>query len=415
MKMIFFVLLFLAALVHIAHAQGGTRRDTIGFAAWKRAVMKAPVLTGETEARIIVPHEQPLCFNTEFDLKLTVGSKIVEQAMFINSSIGITGYLPPSDGGLVNMLFPELVDFSFFIIGLKGNVYHYYNSKGKDNRIEHWVSTGNTDVHQYQQMGTDFTAAVTLDRKNVTGPYCQGTITAMAYRFTSNPGMTWYVYGDRFPVKLHPKKFLGNFGIGYLQCTEGLYLVTEIQSPGYSCKVSDIQNTYTCLFTTVFNIKEDAFIASRTTELQKEKDRLERQAGRISGDCAAEQTNLLSFRQEQQRKQEANLAHLKDGNVHQDIAVQRRMLSMMDPLTMVQESILTTRLGICQALKSAQRGGPGAAAAQEKANCLSGLLGQLQQLETQMQALNTQYATEPGRAYAEKSKLYAQRRPRGCG
>src|SRR5690606_8798709 len=93
-------------------------RDSIGVIPWRNAIKQAPVLTGRTEPRIIVPHEQPLCFPMEFDLKINIPGKTVEQAMFINASTGVIGYLPPHSDGLVNILFPELVDFSFFVMGL---------------------------------------------------------------------------------------------------------------------------------------------------------------------------------------------------------------------------------------------------------------------------------------------------------
>jgi hypothetical protein len=38
----------------------------------------------------------------------------------------------------------------------------------------------------------------------------------------------------------------------------------------------------------------------------------------------------------------------------------------------------------------------------------------LKELEVQMKALDLQYANEPGRAFAEKSKLFMQKKPVGC-
>ncbi len=50
----------------------------------------------------------------------------------------------------------------------------------------------------------------------------------MAYRFPNDPDMTWYLYGDRFPEKAaSPEIPAGNFGVGYLQTDEGLYIATE--------------------------------------------------------------------------------------------------------------------------------------------------------------------------------------------
>lgn len=411
MKNILLVFLISLLFVQQVQAQGERRnrsRDSLGVIPWRSAIKRAPVLTGHAEPRIIVPHEQPLCFPMEFDLKISIPGKIVEQAMFINANMGIIGLLPPSSSGLVNMLFPELPDFSFSVMGLKGNVYQYSTRKGKNNIIERWVSTGNTETHQYQMTGSFFTGAVDLQRKNVTAPYCNGSLTAMAYRFSSNPDMIWYLYGDRFPEKLHPRKFLGNFGVGYLQTDEGLYIVTELRTSSFTCKVTDIQVTNTCLHTTEFKIMEDKFIEKRTEAIQKEKQKLERDAARVSGNCASEQTDLISFKQEQQRKQEAALRQVKTGNTYQDVNVQRSMVSMMDPLVTVQEGILSTKLSICRAQHSTSSN------KEEKLSCLYNQLGVLMEMETEMKALDLQYVNEPGRAYAEKSKLFMRKKPRGC-
>lgn len=392
-----------------ALAQPGNRsRDSIGVAGWRTTIKKAPVLTGETAPRIIVPHEQPLCFPTEFDLKISTPGKIAEQAMFINSTTGVIGFLPPHSGGLVNMLFPELPDFSFAVISLKGNAFHYFTRKGKNNTIDRYVSTGNSETHLLSMPANSFTGAVDLQRKNETAPYCNGTLTAMAYRFSTNPDMTWFVYGDRFPEKLHPRKFLGNFGVGYLLTDEGLYIVTEFRTAAYTCRVTEIQVTNTCLHTNEFNVMEDKFVEKRTEALNQNRQKLERDAAKIGGTCTSEQSDLLSFRQEQQTKQEAALRQSRSGNTYQDRNVQRSMLSMMDPLTAVQESILTTKLSICRAEHSTS------SRKAEKINCLNNQLSVLMDLEARMRALDVQYTNDPGKAYAEKSKLFMQRRPGGC-
>lgn len=409
MRNILLVVLISMVTTQLLQAQGRNRsRDSLGVIPWRTAIKRAPVLTGHTQPRIIVPHEQPLCFPTEFDLKISIPGKIVEQAMFINSNTGVIGFLPPHANGLVNMLFPELPDFSFFVMGLKGNVYHYYTRKGKNNMINRWVSTGNTETHQYQQTGTNFTGGSDLQRKNETAAYCNGTLTAMAYRFSTNPDMVWYVYGDRFPDKLHPLKYLGNFGVGYLQTQEGLYIITECRTASYTCRVTDIQITNTCLSTSQFKIMENEFVEKRTEALQKERQKLERNAQNISGDCATEQSNLISFRQTVNRNQEEALRQSKTGNTYQNANAQRSMLSMMDPLTTVQEGILSTKLSICRAMGST------GSRREEKLGCLNNQLSVLMDLEVRMKALDVQYASEPGRAYAEKSKLYLQKKPMKC-
>ena len=413
MKRIIVVIAVMIAMT--ASAQHHERRDTLSLAAWKRAVMRAPVLTGESEPQIIVPHQPSLCFNVEFDLKMTVGSRVVEQCMFINYGMGLTGYLPPSASGLINMIIPEIPDFTFSVISLKGNVYRYFNKKGRNNALEYYVTTANSQTFQYQmQTGGPLNERVTMNRKTETGSYCNGNMTARAYR-TDDPNTTWFIYGDRFPEKIHPKRMLGNFGVGYLHTEEGLFIVTEIRTNSFQCRVTDIQNSNACLNTQPFRIMEDEFNTKREQELQREREKLARQEAHISGDCIAEQTALLNFRKEMHRKQEENLRRSKEGNLYQDPAAQRGILGMMDPLMSVQEGILNTRLSICKTQKSMERSGSGGSQrAAERIGCLGQQLSALQQLETQMRALDQQYASEPGRAYAEKSTLYVRNMPRGC-
>lgn len=409
MKNILLAVVVASFAITDAAAQPRNRsRDSLGVIPWRAAVKNAPVLTGRAEPRIIVPHEQPLCFPFEFDLKINIPGKTVEQAMFINSTTGVIGYLPPSDRGLVNMLFPELADFSFYIMSLKGNIYHYFTRKGKRNVIEKWVSTGNTNTDPYRMATIDVSRPADLQRKGVTAPYCNGTMTAMAYRFSSSPDMTWYLYGDRFPEKLHPRKFLGNFGVGYLYTDEGLYIITEIQASSFTCRVTDIQIMNTCLNTSEFKVMEEEYAQGQTAALQKEKEQLERQSA--GGTCASEQAILLNFRKEQQRKKEEALRQSRTANAHQNVNVQKSMLSMMDPLAVVQENILSTKLSICKVQHAPQVTSRTTA----RLNCLSNQLSALTRLEAQMRALDARYINDPGKAYAEKSKLFMQNQPGGC-
>ncbi|MBS1563985.1 MAG: hypothetical protein JST39_06325 [Bacteroidetes bacterium] len=399
-------------------AQHRQRRDSLSFGQLKPLIMRVPVLQGQSQPRIIMPHEPRICFNTEFDIKLAVGSRIAEQAMFINSTDGIVGYLPPSNDGLINIIMPEIPKFSFAIIGMKGNIYRYYNQKGKGDVIEHYVSTGNTQTFQYQPTGGVNTAspvpATALFRKTETGDYCNGNMRAQAYR-TENSATTWFIYGDRFPEKLHPIKYLGSFGVGYFQTEEGLYLILEMRTGTMQCRVTDIQNIHDCFDPNPFVIAEEKFNTGAASNLQHERDRLARQEAQISGDCVNEKTALLNFRKQNQQQQEENLRKSKEGNTYQDATAQKAMLGMMDPLIMVQDGILSTKVSICgtehhmataphdQKIQDAQ-----------KISCLNQQLSGLQNLESQMRALDRQYASQPARALSEKSKLYLHFQPQPC-
>lgn len=407
MKKIFLVTVTMViALVSLG--QGGEHRDSIAIMRWRSAVRRAPVLTGTAAPRIIVPHEQPLCFNMEFDLKITTPAKMAEQCMFVNASTGVIGLLPPHTDGLVNILFPELADFSFQVMSMTGNAYHYHNNKGKNNTIEKWVTTGNTDHDPYRQMAGMFSGTVDLQRKNLTETYCNGRMRATAYRFSTQPDMTWFLFGDRYPEKIHPRKFLGNLGVGYLQADEGLFVITEFRTTGYSCRVTNLEVTNACLNTAEFKEQESEFQNQQAANNRKEMDKLEKAADNVSGPCAAERLDLINFKKEQVYKREEALRQARASNVHQpNSEAQRSMASLMDPLVVVQENILSTKAEICRAEH-------GSAKAREKLGCLNTQLSQLMRLEEELRALDARHANEPGRALLEKSKHYMQNKPRGC-
>src|SRR5262249_52951225 len=156
----------------------------------------------------IVPQRMEFCFTKEMDLKMTVGGRMLEQTIYLNSEKGLTGILPPSrGGGPVTDILPDLEHFSFTVMSMKGNIYTYKNSKSKDG-MEHWVSTGNTQTFLYQSPERQSAGAGgALARKSANRSYCGGQIMAQAYKFDGGTS-TWYMYGSRFPAELHPVKYL---------------------------------------------------------------------------------------------------------------------------------------------------------------------------------------------------------------
>lgn len=397
--------------INIIHAQP-PRRDTVGWGSWRRAVLQAPVVTGQTEAITIMPITQRLCFDKQVNLKLTIPGHVVEQCMYINTTDGYMGYLPPStSGGILIDILPEIPDFLFYVIGLKGNVYSYKNMDGGNGIIEHWVTTGNTQTHKYV-MPLSATSAP-LIRKAETRNYCEGKLNARAYKYDGGTA-TWYVYGERYPERLHGVRFLGNFGVGYLKTEEGLYLVLEMEDGPNQYRISSIETVYTCFDPAQFKIMEDEFVRKRRLELQKEREKIARDEARANtGNCTSQKMAVINFRKEQLRIQEENLVVSQQGNTYEEGPSQQAVLGMMDPLVMVQASILTTQVTICNLDVSLQRS-PSSNSLQEKISCNRSLLSQLIQLEGQLKAIDIRFAGNGGQAFAEKSKYYSQHQPGGC-
>jgi hypothetical protein len=189
----------------------------------------------------------------------------------------------------------------------------------------------------------------------------------------------------------------------------------EMRSSAVQCRVTDIQNSNACFDPTPFVQLEQKFNTKTAEDLQRENDKLAQEEARISGHCVAEKMALLNFKKENQRRQEENLHKSKEGNLYQDPNAQKGLLGMMDPLITVQGGILSTKLSMCLTRESMVTASQ--SDLQRDANkltCLNQQLGSLMSLESQMHALDQQYASEPGRAYAEKSRLLLRNMPAGC-
>jgi hypothetical protein len=395
-------------------------RDTIVWAGteFNNAILRATVVTGESPAINIVPNGTNLCFDRQVKMKMTTSrSSIVEQCLYFNTTDGYVAYLPPrtaSTGGLCDIK-PNEKDFQFSVIGLKGNVYNYHNIEVKDGITKSWVSTGNTQTHQYGMTSPGVTAM--LHKKTEIRTYCGGRIRAWAYKFDGSP-TTYYLFGKTYPpgINVASNKYIGNFGIGYQQTDKGLYMIMEMETTGgFDTKITDVAEVSTCFNPAPFQIQEDEFMRKGTEDLQREREKIDRDEANIRSDdeCAAQRQNIIVFRRAQLRIQEQNLRTIPQGNVYQDQRVQHAYTSMMDPLFIVQGDILNVQLSICTN-ESAQSKHPGANQYAEKIACLQGQLGRLHAAESQMGALDAAYATQPGKAMAEKSRLYLQLMRTAC-
>lgn len=409
-----YILLIVTLLSLSTYAQDPhRRRDTIPLGQWKQEIIRVPVLTGGSQPMIIVPNRQPFCFDKLILLKIDMGSRIVQRAMYLDTRQGLSGMLPPASGTPVQDLNPDQPGFVFDVNSLKGNIYTYKTNKGRNDQIEHWVYTGNSQTYLLQAGAPGSNTATAspdlpLFRKNETRPYCENKLIGQAYRL-DNGAATWYVYGDRYPEKIHPvaNKYMGALGVGYLVCEEGIYLVLERTMGRIDVKITSIDNVNTCFNPTSFQLRDEQFQTHANAEVQAEQRRLQEQAGHIDGDCVTEKTQLNQYRQEVARSREEALRRSQRGNLYQDTAAQRAMLSLTDPLITVHDGILSEKLALCGARTAlshaTDRDRP---AISQKINCHSDRLNALQAVESKMQALDRQYANSPARANPEKARLY---------
>ena len=243
---------------------------------------------------------------------------------------------------------PELPDFSFMVFGYKGNAYRYFNRKNKQGVQEHWVSTSNTNTHKYQL--TDALVTAPIERKNIRKLFCGGKANAMAYKLPDQPTI-WYIYGDRYPEKLHIQKYFGGFGVGVIRAEEGVFMVMEVSTGPNRSTIKNIDQAMACFDATGYKIEEDEFIIKRRLELDRERVRIERHAASAqrARTCQSQRIAIVNFEREELRRQEENLTNVTHGNTFQDSVTQNAYTGMMDPLTTVYIGILESELNICEA------------------------------------------------------------------
>lgn len=422
MKAIIQAVIGLVLIAGSVNAQDPPRRDT-AWGDWPNqeyysGILQAPVVTGQSSAQTITPTGQKLCFDKRIKVKTLLSSGPVEQCMYINTTEGYIGILPPQrgSGGELCDIKTDDPKFTFFVLGLKGNAYTFRNSK-KNTGIEHWVSTGNTQTHQVNMTGPG--GVYTIHKKTERRAYCGDKIKTWAYKYDNPSSPVYFLFGKIFPdeIVVSPNKFIGNFGVGYQETDKGLFIIMELESSNYDCKITELEEVNICFDPAPFKIAEDEFYNNAQTSLQREREKIASdEAAASNGDCVSQKMAVINFRKEQLLLQEARVTTSQQGNTFQDLPTQQAMGQMLDYVAVTKQTILENEVKICQAERRAEqsRSETSRQRYQQRISCLQSQNSQLQTLQGQLQALDVQYSTEPGRAFAEKSKKYMQGLPRGC-
>ncbi len=395
-------------------AQDTRRRDTV-WGAWPNqpyynSILQAPVTSGETQPINIIPNQGPFCFDKKITVKSTVRSTVIEQCLYLDTKGGLVAFLKAAGSTSNNRcaIIPDDENFSFSIIGLKGNTYQYSNQK-KNGVMQHWVSTGNTQT--YVNQGNSNTGTYNLHNKQIEQRYYNGKIKATAYKFDSPNSPLLFLFGKTYPPTLTvtTNKYIGGFGIGYQYTDRGLYIIMETKSNGYACEITSIEDVNTCFDPSAFKLKEDDFVRKQRERFLQEKEKLDRDESRIRANdpCAAHERNIIVFKKAQLRINEQNLQTMSQGNLIQNQQAQMATLNLMNPLFMVQGDILYTLSNICFT-EVAIRERPSENGNAEKLSCLQGYLRRLYTTETQMSELDVLHSSDPPRAYLEKSRIYRE-------
>ena len=397
-----------------------TRRDTSWAGsphrAYRLSILDADVLEGRAMPVTITPTGQRICFDKIFKIKTETAMGPAEGCLFINTEMGLMANTPIKRGSAgtcdINISKP---DFGLLVLGLKGNTYNYFNAKKKD-RIEHWMSTSNSENYQYQFMGSP--EAVPLTRRTESKLFFGGKVKAWAYKVEGRPE-TWWLFGKTEPAQIvmTPKKFLGAFAVGYQYTDKGLFIILQITSTTYNAEVMDIQDMDICFDPSSFKIFENENYTKQMAAIARGRAKLRQEEAKIKpDDCPGQQQRSISFQYEALNRRQENLDRSRQGNTQQSIPTQQAQAqTMINYDDMIQINIYETELKICRAQKRLSEMSEQTPASrssrqkqQEKIACLDRQLAKQIDTQQKMQRINRQFPNEPGRQYAEKTKLFMQ-------
>lgn len=388
------------------------RRDTTGGSIrdpWRDRIVDADVLEGQSTMTHIVPRQR-LCFDKVIKIKQVTSRGPAESCLFINTTTGLIAHSPVKRGAVgVCDIKPETEDFSLFVMALTGNTYHYFNQE-KKNTIEHHIVTMNSQQYTYTFAGGAGNA--TLKKKTERRSYCEDKAKAWAYRVDGRPEI-WYLYGKQFPdeVLMTPKKFLGNYGVGYIFSDKGLFLIMQLESPAIDTKILEIRDENVCFVPTGFKVFEEEFVAKAQSSIQRKREKLDRELASVGSEpCASLKRESLQFEREALERREQNVNRSQQGHTGQDPRTQQALgnavLNYDDAL---QQMIHETKYKICrQEQQIARQSGSQSSSvqrAQQRLTCMQNSLSQQISMQSQFAAVDRQYAGQPGKIHAEKSKL----------
>jgi hypothetical protein len=405
MKLIL-AIFFSCSLFTASSQRDTTRRDT----SWSRSphrpfllsIMQAPVLEGRATAVTIVPRER-ICFDKIFKLKTQTSIGAAEGCLFINTEKGLMastpikrGAAPPCD---LNINRP---DFGLVLIGLKGNTYNYFNAKKKD-RLEHWVTTGNSENYQYQFISS--AESIALTRRADSKLFIGGKAKAWAYKAEGRPE-TWWLFGKTEPerIMMTPKKFLGSYAVGYQYTDKGLFIIMQVTAPNYSAEVTDIQDMDICFDPSSFKMFEEEQNTQMTASIRRQREKIAKEEAKQEQEpaCQSKKTILLNYQKESLNRQEQNMQSARQGNLSQNVRTQQAQADLMNYDDAIQQMIYETELKLCRAQQRQSRNP--SQSTQRKIDCLQNALATQQQTKQQFQQINTQYRNEPGKQYSEKAR-----------
>tara|TARA_R110002020_G_scaffold146343_1_gene320893 strand:+ start:15315 stop:16421 length:1107 start_codon:yes stop_codon:yes gene_type:complete len=367
-----------------------------------------------------LPNDHVLCYDKIISFKTNSTALQASGCLFIDTEGGFMSYIPPKrDHSPVCLIKTEDDNFNLTVMGLSGNVFNYFNYR-KDNTLQHGVSTGNSETFQYAyNMSPE---VVTLRISGETKEYLEGKVKAYVYK-SDTGDEKWYLFGKEFPEKVSfaPKKYLGNFAVGYQQAEEGLFLIMEVSGSSYNSQITAITSEQVCFDSRPFNSMEEEFFAHVTESIANKKEKLDEksEAVRTEDYCGTLKQRNIQFKQDMLTRQEEKLQHARQGNIQQNTNAQKAITqAMFNYEEMIQQEIYDTELSICKQQEMLSRPAnaksPGTVQEiREKINCLEQQMAYQEQTKREIEKLNTQIPNDPLLSQ-KKGKLVMETMTKRC-
>jgi hypothetical protein len=327
-----------------------TRIDTVGAVRFRRSILNATSLTGETVATYLTPNTQQLCFNRRMVIKASTPMRgTIFMCMYFNTDKGYTAYFKPS------LTLPAAIcdinindpSFNLTINSLKGNVF-IYNNLSKGSSFKHYVTTRNTVANPYLFFN-DSIATPPLMRKTGSKRFLNGKVLGVPYKIDGGSTPRFYLYGETMPIKIRYKKFLGHLGIGYLYGEDGLFFSLQLENSNVDAKVLYIENKDVCFDTTPFVWQEGEQMIKIREEIETEQRKLERQNQDFSGSCASQQAALFEAKKTNLRNAAENLNRIENGNINLSENNNSLISAVWDQVAAIDIEIAKFKLNLCSA------------------------------------------------------------------
>jgi hypothetical protein len=353
------------------------------------------------------PSVNDICFDKKIKIKVTSNKGPVETCMFVNTKIGLVGYaeLKTNSAGICDIL-PGLPDFKFNILGLKGDLFNYFNRMQRG-RLVHtktrYKNVRRVEEHSAAEEGI-------LYRKDDSREFLGGKIKAWLYQYESGETQ-YYIFGKTLPDKIvmEPLKYLGLYGVGYQYSEEGLFIVMAIEKEGYESYIMEMENVPSCFNHTLFSFMEEQSYRNQNESIENEQTRLNELKERSQNPCLTLKQQKTDFKKQALQKNKEKYDQVKQNprstQYQRDQAEGNLQMNFEDA---IDEEILKTKIKICDLenrianQNQAARNG----SLENLLECQRDLLRQQQSLKERIKNVDDQYPNQYHKQRNEKMQLF---------